>query len=233
MQQVSSRVRAAAFSKESRAVKIFQAVVLLLTLVWVTPSFADTVDLTGTLDQSVPEFGMFKIDITDFTDFSAQTISVPFGISDTELFLFDANGFGVYGNDDQGGSDPLSFALSCLPSAGVSNPCGYSNNGFGPTSDGTYYLAVAYSPDTPLDGIGNPIFQFGSTPILEPTGAGPFASFDGSIYTQPDFDDNRYEIQLSGVSVPEPSSMLQLSPALIVAWLRRKKWFGGNRDSEI
>jgi len=234
MQQVSSRVRAIARSPRSWTVRIIQAVFLLSTFVCAVPSFADNVTLSGSLDQSIPEVAIFKLNITDYADFSAQTIAIPFGISDTELFLFDSNGFGVYGNDDQGGSDPLSATLSCLPSADASNPCGYGNNGFGPASNGTYYLAIAYSPDTPLDSMGNPIFQLGSTPILEPTGAGQFASFDGSIFTQPDFDDNQFQIQVTGVgTVPEPSSILLVSPGLALAWRRRKKLFGRNRDLEI
>jgi hypothetical protein len=120
----------------------------------------------------------------------------------------------------------LSYALSCLPSLNAAiNPCGYGNNGFGPTSNGNYYLAIAYSPDTPLDAMGNPIFQSGFTPILEPTGAGSLASWDGSIYSQPDFDDNQFEIAVTGV--PEPSSLLLVAPGLFLGWLRVKRFVKG------
>jgi len=227
MQQSSNHVRTFVRSGKSGLGKIIQAAVLLLTLGFVLPSFANTLDLSGSLDQSGPDVAIYKIDVTDYLNFSAQTLAVPFGISDTELFLFDSNGLGVYGNDDQGGSDPLSIALSCLPSA-AGNPCGYGNDGFGPTSNGVYYLAVAYSPDTPLDGIGNPTFQAGGSPILDPTGAGSLSSWDGSIYTQPDFDDNQYLIQVTGV--PEPSALLLMSPALFVGWLRRKQLFSRDRN---
>src|SRR6202050_3692217 len=117
---------------------------LILTLA--IPGFADTVaasgagslpgsaedlsgdpgltEITGTLDFP---FGvsMFKIDIADPVDFSAQTVSTNFGIPDTELFLFDSNGLGVYENDDATGAN----TLSCLPSAGAGHPCSSSRNG--------------------------------------------------------------------------------------------------------
>jgi hypothetical protein len=215
--------------------RLIQIAVLVVTLGFVLPSFADTVNILGSLptDSSnqviLQTEAVFKINIVDFMNFSAQTLALPHGISDTELFLFNGAGLGVYGNDDQGGSDPLTSFLSCLPSAGLSNPCGYGNNGFGPTSDGIYFLAIAYSPDTPLDSGMNPIFQAGSTPILEPTSAGALASWDGAAYTQPDYDNNLFDIQLTGV--PEPSSLALLTPGLLVAWWRGKRYLADRARS--
>lgn len=206
-----------------RSAKLIQATLFLLIFGCVVPSFANTLNLSGSLDQSTPDVAIFKLDVIDYANFSAQNIAVPFGISDTELFLFNSAMLGVYGNDDQGGIDPLTFALSCLPSQNAaSNPCGYDGNGFGLTSNGVYYLAIAYSPDTPLDAMGNPIFQSGFTPILEPAGAGSLASWDNSIYSQPDFDDNKFEIAVTGV--PEPSSLLLVAPGLFLGWLRVKRF---------
>jgi hypothetical protein len=84
-------------------------------------------EITGTLDYPLG-VSMFKIDIANPLDFSAQTVGVAFGVPDTELFLFDSSGLGVYLNDDASGSD----TLSCLPSADSGNPCSSSRNGLGP-----------------------------------------------------------------------------------------------------
>jgi len=198
---------------------LFKCALLMLFCTGVMSAYSFT--YSGSLDQSGPSVDLYQVHITDWKDFSAQTLPTAFGISDTELFLFDATGLAVFGNDDMGGSDPLSVALSCLPSADASNPCGYDRDGFGPIQNGFYWLAVAYSPDMPLDAFNNPLFQAGLTSILEPTGAGALAGWDNSIYTQPDFDNNKYVLQITGV--PEPSTLLLLSSGLGIGLLRKKR----------
>ena len=148
---------------------------LTLGVPGVVPAFADTVaatgagslptsaqdlssdlsltGITGTLDFPLG-VSMFKIDIMNPLDFSAQTVAVAFGVPDTELFLFDSSGLGVYENDDASGSN----TLSCLPSADSGNPCSSARNGLGPLTAGIY-LAITRSANLPMSSSGY-IFSF-------------------------------------------------------------------------
>jgi PEP-CTERM motif len=183
-------------------------------------------EITGTVDFPLG-VDMFKIDITDFTDFSAMTVGPPaFGIPDTALFLFDASGMGVLANDDISGAN----TLSCLPSAGSGNPCPTAlPAGTGPTSDGTYFLAITRSANFPLDGSANEIFtNSASTDVVGPnSGTGPIAGWDGNVFTGPDFDLINFDILLTGtspVATPEPATWTLLASGLVFILLRRKKF---------
>jgi hypothetical protein len=229
---------------------VFAKIVLLVILgLVVSPAFADSVtasgagplpgsaqdltgsgvvtDILGTFDLEDSQYvSMFLIDITDYQAFSAETVGAgPFGLPDTELFLFDSSGDGVYMNDDMDPSDP-SNTLSCLPSA-TSNPCPSGNGGLGPTSDGLYYLAIADSADLPLDAASNDVFlsSFSSTDVLGPDpSAGSVAGWDGGVYDEADYDLNNYDIQLTGVGTapaPEPAPWLLLLSALAITWIFR------------
>ena len=230
MQQYSGR----------KYLRLAQTAVLLLTLGFVVPSFANVVsgngagpllssalDLTGfqgyEIQGAMPadisnnvftQFEVvFKINITDYHDFSAQTVDAgPHGISDTSLFLFDASGNAVYGNDDISFIDTLSF----LPT-----PSG----GLGPNAAGVYYLALTFGLDAPKDNMGNALFANGidSTSVVGPAGVGTFDSWQGGGNAPTAVDSNLYDIQLTGV--PEPSSLALLAPGLLLAWTNRKRFF--------
>jgi len=222
--------------------KLVQVLLLVVTVTFVLPSFADLVsgagagslpstalDLTGhhgglTIQGSLPydingnlllDAAVFAIDITDFHAFSAATVSVTgadsaYGIPDTELFLFNASGLGIYMNDDVSGSDTLSF----LPPPSF---------GLGPLSDGLFYLAIARSADLPVDASLNELFSPGSSTdvVGGNLGVGPIAGWDGGTFASPDTDLIHYQIQLTGV--PEPTSLVLISPGLVVGWLARKR----------
>jgi len=163
---------------------------------------------------------MFEIRILNYLDFSAVTVPVgAYAVPDTELFLFNSSGYGVYGNDDISGGN----TLSCLPSATGSNPCSYGRNGVGPTSNGLYYLAITRSANGPLSGT-NQIFPglvTGGAAGPDPT-AGPVDGYDNGVFTQTDFDNVRYAINLTG-TVPEPATWALMSAAgLALVFLRRK-----------
>ncbi len=173
---------------------------------------------------------MYKIDIVNPLDFSAQTVPVTSsGVPDTELFLFDSNGIGVYGNDDASGSS----ALSCLPSADSGNPCFSSRNGLGPTAPGIYYLAITRSMNLPMSDLGY-IFSFAtfSTDVVGPDttmgGADAVTGWDGGVNTSPDFSLTQYDIIITDspatTATPEPATLPLLTAAVAAfAFFRRKQ----------
>ncbi|MBW4491130.1 MAG: DVUA0089 family protein [Trichocoleus desertorum ATA4-8-CV12] len=159
---------------------------------------------------------LFQIFLTGGQTFSATTISLetlvdlPVNqllgaptalLEDPQLFLFDAEGQGIYGNDDSFGS--LQPTLL--------------SGEFSPSQAGFYYLAIASAGYNPVSTNGN-IFATGTNDVLEPTGPGgelPLSGFAGTSATH-----GTYAIALTGVSaaarpdsptsVPEPTAALGL-----------------------
>lgn len=159
---------------------------------------------------------LFQIFLTGGQTFSATTISletlvdlpvnqllgVPTALlEDPQLFLFDAEGKGIYGNDDSFGS--LQPTLL--------------SGEFSPSQSGLYYLAIASAGYNPVSTNGN-IFATGTNNVLEPTGPGselPLSGFAGTSTTR-----GTYAIALTGAStaaqtpppasVPEPTAALGL-----------------------
>ncbi|MFL6464617.1 MAG: hypothetical protein ACJ73N_09450 [Bryobacteraceae bacterium] len=166
---------------------------------------------------------LFKIDIRNYLDFSA--IVVPVGnhyIPDTELFLFDSAGLGVYGNDDLSGSN----TLSCLPSAGPGNPCPALGSSFGPSSNGVYYLGIARSANLPFNSGGYIFTSASPTAVLGPDlsagGGSAISGWDNGVYTGPDFDLTSYTIAITGTT-PEPETWtLLVGSGLVLIFFRKK-----------
>jgi hypothetical protein len=184
-------------------------------------SGVDVTEIQGSLTTDPTSVSLFEIDILNVFDFSALTVDAgPFGIPDTELFLFDSSGAGVYFNDDISGGD----TLSCLPSSDSANPCPALAPGLGPASPGIYYLGIARSADGPLDGSSNEIFtNLLSTDVVGPNpGVGPLAEWDNGAYTQPNYDLVNYDIILTGTT-PEPATWTLVAAALLAAGLFRRK----------
>jgi len=164
---------------------------------------------------------LFEINIMNPSDFSATTVPAgPFGIPDTELFLFDSTGQGVYFNDDISGS----ATLSCLPSSDLTNPCPTPAAGLGPVAPGIYYLGIAYSADGPQDALNNYIFTNSlSTDVVGPNaGVGTLAGWDGGVYTQPNFDLVDYDIDITGTT-PEPATWIMSAGALLALAMFRRR----------
>jgi hypothetical protein len=219
----------------------FAALSLGLTLI--LPGVADTIVATGagslpgtaedlSSDASLTEIDgtlafpdgvdMFKIDILNPLNFSAFTVSVgAFGVPDPELFLFDANGLGVYENDDASGGD----TQSCLPSADAINPCSSSRGGSGPVTPGIYYLAITRSENSPLSDLGEIFSPLQSTDVLGPDltagGGDPVIGWDGDFFTGTDFDLTQFDIQIA--DTPEPAMWPLLAAALVALILFRRK----------
>jgi hypothetical protein len=193
------------------------------------PLLASAEDLTGTgvteiqggLSGDPNDVSLFEISILDPLDFSALTVDAgPFGIPDTELFLFNSAGLGVYFNDDITPSN----TLSCLPSSGLANPCPTPAAGLGPATAGNYYLGIARSANAPLDASGNEIFtNVLSTDVVGPNpGVGALAGWDGGANTQPNFDLVNYDILITGTQ-PEPATWTLAAGALLAAGLFRRR----------
>ena len=195
-------------------------------------------DLTGLLPTeivgSIPDtldpllgVNLFKIDIENYLMFSAMTLGSPFGITDTELLLFDSTGRGVYANDDIDGGN----TLSCLPSA-IGNPCSTSLPlGVGPTSNGVYYLAITRSSNLPLSVTGEIFTILNFTDVVGPDptvgGNDPITDWDGGAFTSADTDLTNYDILLTGTT-PEPASWTMMGLAgLALVVLRKVR--GGQR----
>ena len=186
-------------------------------------------EIVGTLpnvSDALLDVNLFKFNIVDFLRFSVISLPVLHGVSDTELFLFDSTGHGVYANDDMGGGDPTTFSLACLPSA-LNNPCLSSlPPGVGPTSAGVYYLAITRSSDMPLSDLGEIFTLISSTDVVGPDltmgGADPLNGWDGGGFTDPNIDSVNYDIVLTGTT-PEPAtwSMMGLAGLGLVLLRRR------------
>ncbi len=172
--------------------------------------------ITGTL--SGPNVvNLFRLVLTGSQTFSATTLNaktllelpidqqlgIPTALlPDPQLFLFDAAGRGVYGNDD--GS---TNAQASLPSGG-----------FSPTAPGTYFLAIASSGYNPTSIDGSIFGEADANGIFAPTGTGaasPLTGFTGEGTATAGGD---YQITFTGVTasaegVPEPSQTVGLIAA--------------------
>lgn len=162
----------------------------LLADAQVIPPGAVTVEsITGTLSSS-NDVDLFEITLTGGGTFSATTKGTDTTVSDPQLFLFDENGFGVFGNDDFNGLQPTLPAESPLT----------------PLEPGTYFLAISSFNNDPVSSFGE-IFafsdQFGSfNPVLEPTGSGAGAPLSG--FANAGFATGSYTIALTGVEAASP-----------------------------
>jgi hypothetical protein len=101
-----------------------------------------------------------------------------------QLFLFNASGYGIVGNDNIAGAGAIyydSYIEAML-------------------TPGTYYLAISRSNMDPLDSLGRMIFTDNSTGPQTPTGAGPLAGWSGNVQfgSSPD----AYKLYIDAVPIP-------------------------------
>jgi hypothetical protein len=149
--------------------------------------------ISGTLS-SATDADIYIINITAGASFSAITT----GSADTQLFLFDAAGNAVYGNDD----DPSGLTIQSLLPA---------NDALSPKAAGLYYLAVSVSGYNPVNLVNQLLFADGfPTDILGPASGvnGSLAGFSSSVLSTP----GAYTITLTSATtaVPEPSPLFGL-----------------------
>ncbi|MBW4487972.1 MAG: pre-peptidase C-terminal domain-containing protein [Trichocoleus desertorum ATA4-8-CV12] len=143
---------------------------------------------------------LFKIFLNG-ESFSATTVG---GADfDTQLFLFDEQGRGIYANDDAFDNT----RQSTLP----------ANSAFTPKQPGTYYLGISSFGYDPVSAGGSifPFFPDAPTEVTGPTGPGGASSLSG--FEVAGLEEGQYTVTLTGVStgegdgatsVPEPASVL-------------------------
>ncbi|HEY9832495.1 MAG TPA: filamentous hemagglutinin N-terminal domain-containing protein, partial [Stenomitos sp.] len=121
---------------------------------------------------------LYQIYVTGGSTFAATTVG---GTNiDTQLFLFNSNGLGVYANDDLGG-----YWQATLP----------PGQPLTPTAPGIYYLAISSFNNDPVSN-GGSIFQ--GFPLQSPTGTGgasPLTGWNNNGYGS----GGNYTIFLTGV----------------------------------
>ncbi|MGI9321102.1 MAG: hypothetical protein ACR2O5_06785 [Thiogranum sp.] len=150
---------------------------------------------------------MYKILISNPSNFSASTFGGDTGLFDSALALFDANGFGIYMNDDSF----VDVGDSVLP---ASHP-------LSPSTPGIYYLVIYNSNETtPASGAAVslsdlifPIPQDPFTAVLGPTGGGGSSPISGWLPNNVFAANAGYQINLSGAEPAEsiPSNLVDLT----------------------
>jgi large exoprotein involved in heme utilization and adhesion len=145
------------------------------------------------------DIDLFKIYLTGEGTFSASTVNGETNI-DTQLFLFNANGLGVYSNDDQGGC----FCFQSTLPAG---------NTLTPQESGIYYLGISTFLVNPFSSKGE-IFPDSFTAGFEAIKA-PFI-FDGVKFPLNKWvgfssGQGSYTINLTGVEALE-NTFIESSP---------------------
>jgi hypothetical protein len=176
----------------------------------VTVGAGPLTSITGTVSSGT-DGDLYQIFITGGGTFSATTVGTPGTLLDTQLFLFNGAGIGVYANDDTVGS-----ARSTLP----------SGNPLTPTTPGLYFLAITGFDRDPVSSAG---FIFPNTPfqgVFGPTGPGgrqPLSGYDG-----PGQFTGTYTIALTGAEfavIPEPGTLTLLGASALglLAYSRRRR----------
>lgn len=175
----------------------------------------EVTSISGTIGSSATlgyeDVDLFKVYIEDFSVFSATTKDS--SALDTDLFLFDSQGFGLAANGDNVFASPPEL-FATIPSGSVSG------------SPGIYYLGIVFAGDYPESTTGRifpDLFDISSTgkvlgPI-SPGGDNPLANwnYDGDPGQIP--LPTSYVINLTGVNtvpstVPEPGTSLLILTGL-------------------
>lgn len=184
-------------------------------------SYTTTGSERATVNVSNPD--LFAIQIDGTSPFSATTLGQPSNLYDTQLFLFDSSGYGVYANDDAFGADSFIQSKAALISPDVS------------PAPGLYYLGIASEGIVARSGTTAATDIFDNT-VDDTTGATPFTGLrtprPGAgpltqwFLSSSDVETGYYTIALTGASfgaspgaapVPEASTWVSFGvPSLLM-----------------
>jgi hypothetical protein len=177
--------------------------------------------ISGTIS-TTSDHDMFEIYIPVGSAFSATTVGQPGTIFDTQLFLFDSTGRGVYANDDDAAGAGASLFRSTLP----------AGSPLGPVTTGYYFLLIDVSGSYPTSSGGVIFPNFSTNPANETAVVGPTGPGGGSTitgYSGTGAETGTYTIALAGamtaVIVPHPGGLVLLltgSPCLLTFALVRR-----------
>ena len=176
---------------------------------------------------SIPSAGaadadMYRIHISTPLTFSATTVGTVglagTQLENTELFLFNAAGIGVYGRDDDPGT-----ARTTLPAGSL----------LGPLVPGDYFLAISGFARAPVSPLGLIFPSSPSTTLFGPTPPGGTQTISGWTGLEEAASRGNYRIDLTGAEfasiaapVPEPGTLLLLAAGLFgILALRRCRFF--------
>ncbi|MDJ0648676.1 MAG: filamentous hemagglutinin N-terminal domain-containing protein [Xenococcaceae cyanobacterium MO_188.B19] len=173
---------------------------LIETALFVSDSPGKALESISGNISDVEDVDLFQIYLTGEKSFSASTV----GVSNifTQLFLFNADGFGIYTNDNQAGCNCFQATLP-------------ANHPLTPPEPGIYYLAIS----------GDGVFPASEEGLIFPSRlqTGDFESIDGTTGAAGDlplsgwvdvfgFDDGSYVINLTGVEGTEVTITESIQP---------------------
>ena len=183
-------------------------------------------EINGNLDfdtnTGIYEVDLYRIKITDPSQFAASTTAGPDNVSDPVLWLFNGlSSQGTYMNDDRSTAD----LQSLLP---PSHP-------FGPLLPGYYLMGISWSfydaisdASDPFSSIF-PVYQsfLDTTGVYGPTGSGGNSALAGWTPDSPRQDlPAQYDIVLQGAefAIPEPGTLLLfgLASLMLASSARRR-----------
>jgi hypothetical protein len=172
--------------------------------------------ITGTVPSfSSTDADMYRLHISVPEIFAATTVGTIGTLVDTQLFLFDVAGFGIYGRDNDPGT-----ARTTLP----------AGSALGPQVAGDYFLAISGFNRDPLSSGGLIFPSSPSDTLFGPSGPGGLLPISGYTGLEGFSGRGSYTINLTGAefvsgeaAVPEPGTLLLLGAGLFALAVLRQR----------